>query len=110
MFPIFRHQSAPPEGEGGGGQVEVCVRWSQGQWSSRADRPAGRATEPSKWLILSRKVLSVEELETFLAGTGPRTPRHRSLGGVTEEWKEAQFDDLPCKNEKGSRQFDQHWN
>ena len=41
--------------------------------NDRADRPAGKAT--LKWLA-SRKIGSVEELETLPAGTKPRISHH----------------------------------
>jgi len=45
-----------------------------------ADRPAGKTTITTGWLA-SRKISSVEELETLPAGAKPRTSHHRSPGG-----------------------------
>ena len=50
--------------------------WRKGKWPSRF---AGRQSNPHKWLD-SRKIRSVEELETLPAGTKPRTSHHRSPG------------------------------
>ena len=50
---------------------------SEGKWPSRQ---TGGKSSPHKWLA-SRKILSIEELETLPAGTRPRTWHLRSLGG-----------------------------
>ena len=69
-----------------------------------ADRLAGKATLTivaclwQLW-VASQKIWSVEEFETLPAGTKPRTPHHRTLGG--EAWKEEVIDNLPWKDERG---------
>ena len=51
--------------------------WSEGKWLSRW---TGRQSNPHKWLA-SRKIWSVEKLETLPAGTNSRTSHHWSPGG-----------------------------
>ena len=49
--------------------------------------------------IVSRKIWSVQELETLPAGTMPRTSHHRSA--EWEAWKEEALNYLPVEDEKG---------
>ena len=50
--------------------------------------------------VHSRKIWSVEDLETLPAGSKPRTSHHRSPGGE-RRWKKEALDDLPWKDERG---------
>ena len=69
---------------------------SEGKWPSR--QTVGQSNL-YKWLP-SRKIWSVEELETLPSGTKPRTSHHRSPGGERRGKKEV-LDDLPWKDERG---------
>ena len=58
--------------------VGVCPGHAGVNWNDWADRPAGTTNSP--WLA-SRKIWSVEDLETPSAVTKPRTSHHRLPGG-----------------------------
>ena len=53
--------------------------WVGVKGNGPAERLAGKS-DHHKWFV-SRKILSVEELESLPAGTKPWSPRHRSPGG-----------------------------
>ena len=61
-----------------------CPRHARVKGNDQADRLAGKASHAS------RKIWSVEELETLPAGTKPRTSHHQSPG--REVWKEEALD------------------
>ena len=61
-----------------------------------------------KWLA-SRKILSVEELETLPAGSKPRTSHCRSPGGERRGGKKRQTIFLE-RTREDYRQSDEHWN
>ena len=70
--------------------VGVLLRHSGVNRAEQTDL-AGKSN-PHKWLV-SRKIGSVEELETLAAGTKPRTLHHRSPGGERRGIEES-LDDL----------------
>ena len=63
---------------------------SQRKWQSR--QTVGHNNHHRR--VASRKILSVEELETLPAGTKPRTSHHRSPGGEREGRREEALNDL----------------
>ena len=70
-----------------------------------------RAKQPSqvhKWLT-SRKIWSVEELETLTARTKPRTSHHRLPGGE-RRGKRKRYTIFLERTREGHRQSDKHWN
>ena len=58
---------------------------------------------------MSRKIRSVEELETLPEGTKPRTSHHRSPGGKRSEKRNYSMLLLE-RTRRGQRQSNQHWN
>ena len=74
--------------------------------TDRADRLAGKATL-HKWLA-SRKISSVDKLQTLPAGTKPMTSHRRSPGGERRGKRKRSTIFLERPRE-GHRQSDEHW-
>ena len=79
-----------------------------GQIDSFPSRQTGGWSHPHKWLA-SRKIWSVEELETLPAGTQPR-PSHHRLPGGERRGKRKRYTTLLERMREGRRQSDEHWN
>ena len=82
--------------------VSLIVR-GKWKWPSRY---TGGQSNPHKWLA-SRKIWSVEELETLPAGTKPRTSHHRSPGGE-RRGKRKRYTIFLKRRSDGHRQSDEH--
>ena len=80
----------------------------RGQIDSFPSRQTVWQSHPHKWLA-SRKIWSVEELETLPAGTQPR-PSHHRLPGGQRRGKRKRYTILLERTREGHRQSDEHWN
>ena len=91
-------------------ELIVCLitraKWDIPDWREMTNQTDCLA---KKWLA-SRKVCSVEELETLPVGTKPRTSHHRSLGGERRGKRLWSARRSSLKGREGNRQSDEHWN
>ena len=82
--------------------------WTCRSEGKRPSRQTGGQSNPHKRLA-SRKILSVEELETLPAGTKPRTSHYRSPGGERRGKRKRSTIFLE-RTKNGHRQANEQWN